>query len=143
MTFVVKLFLLVAVALPKDGGDPAKAYRACLDALAKPDKDAIVELCFTKDDPWLAKANLGYYTPETLAVEVKRLNHAYRLVDVKISGGTMEGDDAELAVAGTMVLHREEPTGDIVEVDRKPVRGTVHLRRSAGQWRYVRESFGE
>jgi hypothetical protein len=143
MSVVAELLLLAAVALPKDGGEPAKVYRACLDALAKTDKDAIVELCFAKDDPWLAKANLGYYTPETLAVEVKRLNHAYRLVDVKISGGKMEGDDAELAVAGTAVLMREEPTGDIVEVDRKPVKGTVYLRRGASGWRYVRESFNE
>jgi hypothetical protein len=36
-----------------------------------------------------------------------------------------------------MLLQREEPTGDIVEVDRYPVKGTVKLQRKDGVWRYA------
>jgi hypothetical protein len=46
-------------------------------------------------------------------------------------------DDAEISVQGTMLLQREEPTGDIVEVDRYPVKGTVKLQRKDGVWRYA------
>jgi hypothetical protein len=31
----------------------------------------------------------------------------------------------------------EEPTGDIVEVDRYPIKGTVKLQRKDGVWRYA------
>jgi hypothetical protein len=50
---------------------------------------------------------------------------------------TVTGDDAEISVQGTMLLQREEPTGDIVEVDRYPVKGTVKLQRKDGVWRYA------
>ena len=54
----------LGAALPADGGDPGKAYRACLDAIAKKDKAGIIALCFPKGDPWLEKTNLDYFTPE-------------------------------------------------------------------------------
>jgi hypothetical protein len=126
-----------ASSLPADGGEPGKAYKACVDAVAKPDKAAMVALCFAKDDPWIKKANLGYFTNETFQVAVRIEWPALRLIDVKITGGQLTGDDAEISVQGTMLLQREEPTGDIVEVDRYPAKGTVKLQRKDGVWRYA------
>ena len=129
--------LVYASSLPVDGGEPGKAYKACVDAVAKPDKAAMVALCFAKDDPWIKKANLDYFTNETFQAEVRTEWPALRLIDVKITGGQMTADDAEILVQGTALLQREEPTGDIVEVDRYPVKGTVKLQRKDGVWRYA------
>lgn len=122
-------------ALPKDGGDPGKAYRACLDAIAKRDKAGIIALCFPKGDPWLEKTNLDYFTPETFAVEVRQLRPEFRLADVVISGGQADGDKAELQVAGQMTVPRLEPTGEIVEATPYPVKGTISMIRSSNGWR--------
>jgi hypothetical protein len=124
-----------AAALPADGGEPAKAYRACLAAIAKKDKPAMIGDCFAKDDAWLAKTNLDYFTPETFAVEVRQLRPEFRVVDVKVSGGEIQGAHATLQVAATMTVVRLEPTGDIIEVSQYPVKGTVTLTRTANGWR--------
>ena len=129
--------LASGASLPSDGGDPGKAYSACLDAVAKPDKEKMIELCFAKDDAWLKEKNLGYFTSETFQVEVRLEWPALRLVDVKINGGSTEGDMAEIFVEGKMILQRLEPTDEIVEVDRYPVKGSVKLRRVDGAWRYA------
>ena len=134
--FIVPL-LAEAAALPANGGDPGKAYKACMDAVAKPDKPSTIDLCFFKDDPWLKKINVDYFTNETFQVEARDVWPALRLIDWKITGGELEGDKAKLAVEGTVVRHRVEPTGDIVEYDRYPVKGTVDLRRAGGIWRYA------
>ena len=126
-----------ASSLPADGGEPGKAYKACVDAVAKPDKAAMVAICFAKDDPWIKKTNVDYFTNETFQVAVRIEWPALRLIDVKITGGQLTGDDAEISVQGTALLQREEPTGDIVEVDRYPVKGTVKLQRKDGVWRYA------
>jgi hypothetical protein len=125
----------LAAALPADGGDPGKAYRACLDAIAKQDKAGVIALCFPKGDPWLEKTNLDYFTPETFALEVRQLRPEFRLVDVRISGGQVNGDKADLQVAGQMTVPRLEPTGEIIEAERYPVKGTVSLVRSSSGWR--------
>src|SRR5204862_365362 len=90
-----------ASLLPADGGEPGKAYKACVDAVAKPDK---VALCFAGDDPWIKKANLDYFTNETFQVAVRIEWPALRLIDVKITGGQLTGDDAEISVQGTALL---------------------------------------
>jgi hypothetical protein len=129
--------LVHASSLPAGGGEPGNAFKACVDAVAKPDKAAAVALCFAKDDPWIKKTNIDYFTNETFQVAVRIEWPALRLIDVKISGGQMTGDEAEIAVQGTMLIQREETTGDIVEVDRYPVKGTVKLQRKDGVWRYA------
>jgi len=126
-----------ASSLPADGGEPGKAYKACVDAVAKPDKAAMVTLCFAKDEPWIKKTNLPYFTNETFQVEVRQTWPALRLIDLKITGGNTEADNAEISVQGIAILQREESTGDIVEVDRYPVKGTVKLQRKNGVWRYA------
>ena len=80
-----------ASSLPADGGEPGKAYKACVDAVAKPDKAAMVALCFAKDDPWIKKANLDYFTNETFQVAVRIEWPALRLIDVKITGAELWG----------------------------------------------------
>jgi hypothetical protein len=138
LSFVLLVPLwMQAASLPADGGDPGKAYKACMDAVAKPDKPAIVALCFFKDDPWFKKVNLDYFTNETFQVEVRDLYPALRLINWKINGGQIEGDTAKLSVEGTVVRHRVETTGDIVEYDRYPAKGTVDLKRVNGVWRYA------
>lgn len=121
--------------LPADGGEPGKAYRACLDALENPDKAGIIALCFPEGDPWLAKTNLDYFNPETFALEVRQLRPELRLVDIVISGGQVSGDKADLQVAAKVLVQRLEPWGEIVEVTRDPVQGSVSLTRSPGGWR--------
>jgi hypothetical protein len=128
-----------ASSLPADGGDPGKAYKACIDSVAKPDKAKMIELCFTKDDPWLKGKNLGYFTDSTFQVEVRQEWPALRLIDAKISGGKIEGDTADILVEGTMILQRLEPTNEIVEVDRSKVKGSVKMRRTNGVWAYAGE----
>lgn len=128
------LCLAEAKNLPADGGEPGKAYRDCINAITKQDKAGIVALCFAKEDPWIQKTNIGYFTPETFALEVRQLKPAFRLIDVKISGGKMDGNTADLQVQGTMLLQRLEPTDEIVEVDRYPVKGTVQLSLVKGLW---------
>lgn len=128
-----------AASLPADGGDPGKAYKACIDAVAKPDKAKMLELCFTKDDAWLKKKNIGYFTDQTFQVEVRLEWPALRLIDAKILGGKMEGDTADILVEGTMILQRLEPTDEIVEVDRYKVKGSVKMRRANGVWTYAGE----
>ncbi|HKI02003.1 MAG TPA: hypothetical protein VKK31_08490 [Thermoanaerobaculia bacterium] len=125
----------LAAALPANGGDPGKAYRACLDAIAKPDKAGIIALCFPEGDPWLEKTNLDYFTPETFALEVRQLRPEFRLADVVISGGKVTGDKADLQVSGQMTAPRLEPTGEIIEASRDPVKGTVSMIRSSSGWR--------
>ena len=127
--------LASSAPLPADGGDPGKAYRACLEAIAKPSKAAIVDLCFAKGDPWLAETNLGYFDDQTFVVEVRQEYGALQMVDVAISGGQVNGDQATLQIAGKRVVQRLEPTGDIVEVSRSPARGTVTMVRAANGWR--------
>ena len=138
---LVFLFPLIAAAasLPADGGEPGKAYKACVDAVAKPDKAAMIDLCFVKDDPWLKPKNLNYFTNETFQVEVRQEWPALRLIDVKITGGTVEGDTATVLVEGTSILQRLEPTDEIVEVDRKRMKGSVKMRRAGSVWRYAGE----
>ena len=63
--------LAMLLSLPDGGGEPGKAYKECIDAVAKPDKAATVSLCFVKDDPWIKKTNLDYFTNETFQVEVR------------------------------------------------------------------------
>ena len=134
---LIPVSFVLASSLPADGGEPGKAYKACIDAVAKPDKAAMVALCFAKDDPWIKKTNLGYFTNETFQAEVRISWPALRLVDLKITGGQMTADDAEISVQGTAILQRVEPTDEIVEVDRYPVKGTVKLQRKDGVWRYA------
>ncbi|HJX29721.1 MAG TPA: hypothetical protein VJ885_17605 [Thermoanaerobaculia bacterium] len=55
----------------------------------------------------------------------------FRLAEVVISGGQVDGDKAELKVSGQMTVTRLEPTGEIVEATTYPVKGTVSLVRTA------------
>jgi hypothetical protein len=127
-------------SLPAGGGEPGKAYLDCTKAIAKQDKNGIITLCFSKDDAWIKKANLDYFTPETFAVEVRQLKPAFRLTDVKITGGKIDGQTADLLVEGTILIQRLEPTGEIVEVDRLPAKGSVQMTLINGKWFYSSEN---
>lgn len=111
--------------LPADGGEPAKAYRACLAALSKNEKAAVIASCFSKDDPWLAKTNVDYFSNEDFSAEVKAYRPGLQLEAVQISGGRVKGDQAELFVTGKSTYEKST--------------GKVFLRRSQGSWYYSGE----
>ncbi len=111
--------------LSADGGEPAKAYRACLTALSKNEKAAVIADCFSKDDPWLAKTNVDYFSAEEFSAEVKAYRPGLQLEAVQISGGRVKGDQAELSVTGKSTYENSK--------------GKVFLRRSQGSWYYSGE----
>ena len=112
-------------ALSADGGEPGKAYNACLVALAKNIKAAVIASCFAKDDPWLAKTNIDYFSDEEFAAEVKGYRPGLQLDELKISGGRVKGDQAELYVTGKSTYEKSK--------------GSVFMRRSQGSWYYSGE----
>lgn len=120
--------------LPADGAEPGKAYLDCISSLAKQDKDAIVMKCFVKGDAWIQKTNIDYFTPETFTLEVRQLRPAFRIIEPKISGGKIDGNTADILVEGMFLIQRLESTGDIIEVDKYPVKGTVQMSLLSGMW---------
>jgi hypothetical protein len=68
------------------------------------------------------------------------MNPAFRLSDVKITGGKITNDTADLLVQGTMTIRRVESYGDITEVDQYPVKGSVQLRLVGGKWFRISDS---
>jgi hypothetical protein len=60
---------------------------------------------------------------------VRQLRAEFRLADVVIAGGKVDGDKADLQVSGQMTAPRLEPTGEIIEATHYPVKGTVSLVR--------------
>lgn len=111
--------------LSKDGGEPAKAYRACLAALSKNQKAAVIASCFSRDDPWLAKTNVDYFSDEEFSAEVKAYRPGLQLEMVQISGGRVKGDQAELYVTGKSTYENST--------------GKIFLRRIQGSWYYSGE----
>jgi hypothetical protein len=104
--------------LPANGGEPGKAYRAYIEALAKGDLPALRRLTdqdhgyrFPQDDDPQAKESLkSARDGEPLSVEIAR--------------GRIDGEDAVLWVEG---------------VDRDDIRrrGRVRMHKEDGGWRFV------
>ena len=120
--------------LAAGGGEPGKAYLDCISSLAKQDKNAIITKCFAKDDAWIKKTNIDYFTPETFTLEVRQLKPAFRVIEPKISGGKLNGNTADILVEGMLLIQRLESTGDITEVDKYPVKGSIQMGLVGGMW---------
>lgn len=119
--------------LPADGGEPGRAYQACLKAMATKGEAAIVSACFTKDDPWLAKQNLDYHDGEAFFDFVRAVKGALDFQSVAVAGGRQKGDEAELAVAAKRIRPGGQGEPDSVE----NWKGLVYLRRSGGTWGFT------
>ena len=132
-------------ALPAGGGEPGKAYQACLQAVAGRTEEAIVSSCFTRDDAWLAKQNLDYFEGEAFFEHVRILKSDIDFQKATITGGRQKGDEAELTVAlkrdprgrpGRAGERRElegprlpAPVGRRVGLRERPARADLQLTR--------------
>ena len=119
--------------LPAGGGEPGKAYQACLQAVAGRTEEAIVSSCFTRDDAWLAKQNLDYFEGEAFFEHVRILKADIDFQKATITGGRQKGDEAELTVA----LKRIRAGGQGEPENVENWKGRVFLRRSAGAWGFA------
>jgi hypothetical protein len=120
-------------ALPAGGGEPGKAYQACLAAMKERTEAAIVSSCFTGDDAWIGKQNLDYYEGEAFFDHVRIMKGELDFQSATISGGRQKGDEAELTLAAKRV--RAGAQGEPESVENW--RGRVFLRRSAGAWGFT------
>lgn len=112
-----KPVVLKGTALPKDGGDPGKAWQAYRKAIASGDINAIrktiaSELVKDTEDPDFKKM-----LPVIASMQAKK---------VRIDRGTVDGDNATLLVTS---------------LDEKNTTGTVTMRKEGGQWKLVKEAW--
>lgn len=120
-------------ALPAGGGEPGKAYQACLAAVAGRTEAAIVSSCFTRDDAWLAQQNLDYYEGDAFFDHVRIMRPEIDFRSATITGGRQKGDQAELTLSTKRVRAGAQGEPESVE----SWKGRVFLRRSAGAWGFV------
>ena len=119
--------------LAAGGGEPGKALVACQKTLKGTDKAAFVASCFAADDPDVVDKNIDYF--ETVGELANAFSYGRRgifLEDLKITGGRMKGDQAELTVEGKQVYRAEgEPEST------ENYKGRIFLVRGASGWRYA------
>lgn len=115
------------LALPEDGGEPAKALVACRAAVASASRDEVAEACTEA----IARRLESYedMVPAERA-ESRRNDLLYdypsiALPSIAIAGGRIRDDQAELELSGT----HEDNT----------FRGSLFLRRIDGTWRIERD----
>jgi hypothetical protein len=119
--------------LPAGGGDPGKAFVACSKAMASKDEAAILASCFAPDDAWVKDQNLDYFNGPEFAEHAGQWYQGLLLRDVKIDGGRMKGDQAEIAVHGTITRQYGQDEPPTVE----KYKGNVYLRRATTGWRFT------
>lgn len=118
-------------ALPATGGDPGKAYLACLGAMKATEEAAIVSSCFGADHAFVKEANLDYFEGDAFAAHAGQSFQGLKLQNATISGGRVKGDNAEILVKGKTVTRYGQDEPETVE----RYKGRVFLRRSALGWR--------
>lgn len=104
-------------ALPAGGGEPGKAYMALHRAVMASDVDAMLSLVDAEQAEQMRQARSQPDFPKTL--EMIKL---FEPAEVHITGGTVDGDSAELTIAGK-------------DADGAVLTGEVKLTRSGGQWK--------
>jgi hypothetical protein len=106
-------------ALPKDGGEPGKAYLAYHRALEKRDKKALYALLDAEERARWEKYNAENKVDEWLDYRWKE-EHT-ELTSIRITGGFVDGDRAVVLFDGK--------NGYI-----DALHGEAQLRREGGQW---------
>lgn len=120
-------------ALPASGGDPGKAFLACVAAMKSTEEAAIAASCFSPDHPTLKERSLDEYEGDEFAVHAERTFDALTLRDVTVSGGRAKGNVAEILIKGKRVRRYGQDAPETVE----QFKGTVILRRGAAGWRFL------
>lgn len=121
--------------LAAGGGDPGKALVACQKTLKGTDKAAFIAACFAANDPDVVDKNIDYF--ETVAALADAFSYGRRgifLEGLKITGGRVKGDQAELTVEGKEIYRAE---GEPESVSN--YKGRIFLVRGASGWRYAGE----
>lgn len=106
---------LAGDALPADGGEPGKAYRAYVAAVGKNDLNAVAALLASGDDT-------EDFSDAPAAKAIFDMFKKFELKDARVTGGLMRGDHAALSVEGT-------------SHDNDKMRGRVLLVRDGGAWK--------
>lgn len=105
--------------LPADGGEPAKAYRSWIAAVAKGDLPVLRTLVGGDYNGWRIKSD----DQDDVKAALKDLRDGTP-VEAKVLSGRIDGDNAVLWVEG-------KDRDDILR------RGRVLLQRDGGGWRYM------
>lgn len=104
-------------ALPAGGGEPGKAYMAMHRATLAGDVAAMLALAQKDKADEMRKSRGTAEFPQMLAMV-----RAFEPVEVRVTGGHVDGDRAELDIVGK-------------EADGAAMTGTVSLVREAGGWK--------
>lgn len=119
LTFDVAITPPPGTALPADGGEPGKAYRAWTAAVAKGDVAVLRRLVGGDDNAWRIKSD----DENDVKAALKDLRDGTPL-QARILRGRLDGDHAVLWVEG-------KDRDDILR------RGRVSLARLEGAWRFM------
>lgn len=111
-------------ALPADGGDPARVYRAYHEAVSKRDKTALMGLVDAERRTLMVKYEREGKLTDYLAYRWKDV-HA-EMKTVAVIGGFMRGDRAVVLFSGK-------------NADGAAVFGEAGMRRESGAWRVYDE----
>ncbi|MGZ8831023.1 MAG: hypothetical protein ACXW2Q_11680 [Thermoanaerobaculia bacterium] len=108
---------LKGTPLPAGGGEPAKAYGAYRKAVAAGNIPAFRKLVVAEMVKETESADFKQMFPLVQAMQQKT---------IRITGGSVDGDDATLLVES---------------LSEKNMKATVTMRREGGQWKVARESW--
>lgn len=107
--------------LPAGGGDPGKAYLACQEEIRQGNFDGMVACMSAERAAEMAQADPAE------AQEMFGFLQMMQATDMKVLGGSLDGDTATLNVEGMQ--------------DTEKVTATVTMVREDGAWKIERESW--
>jgi len=108
-------------ALPVGGGEPGKAYLACQETIRQGDFEGLMG-CMSAE----RAAEMKETDPDE-AQEMFGFIQMMQATDIKVLGGTLDGDKATLNVAGMQ--------------DGEQATATVSMVRENGAWKIEKESW--
>ena len=112
-----KPVVLKGTPLPAGGGEPAKAYGAYRKAVAAGNMPALRKLVVSEMAKQMDTADFKEMFPLVKAMQQKT---------IRITGGSVDGDDATLLVES---------------LSEKNMKATVTMRREGGQWKVAKEAW--
>ena len=112
-----KPMVLKGTPLPAGGGEPAKAYDAYRKAVAAGNMPALRKLVVSEMAKQMDTADFKEMFPLVKAMQQKK---------IRVTGGSVDGDDATLLVES---------------LSEKTMKATVTMHREGGQWKLAREAW--